>query len=184
MLTVGDKFPEFELTACVSLEKGKEFETIDHKTYEGKWKVIFAWPLDFTFVCPTEIAAFGKLNDEFADRDAQVLGFSLDSEYVHHAWRKDHADLRDLPFPMMSDIKRELSAELGILGEDGLPMRAVFVVDPNNEIQFSMVTAGSVGRNPKEVLRVLDALQTDELCPCNWTKGETTLDPVALLSGE
>jgi peroxiredoxin (alkyl hydroperoxide reductase subunit C) len=184
VLTVGDKFPAFDLTACVSLEAGAEFAQIDHKTYEGKWKVIFAWPLDFTFVCPTEIAAFGKLNDEFADRDAQVLGFSLDSEYVHHAWRKDHADLRDLPFPMMSDIKRELSAELGILGEDGLPMRAVFVVDPNNEIQFSMVTAGSVGRNPKEVLRVLDALQTDELCPCNWTKGEDTLDPVKLLAGE
>ncbi len=103
---------------------------------------------------------------------------------MHHAWRKDHADLRDLPFPMMSDIKRELSAELGILGEDGLPMRAVFIVDPNNEIQFSMVTAGSVGRNPKEVLRVLDALQTDELCPCNWNKGEATIDAGALLAGE
>ncbi|WP_329379850.1 peroxiredoxin [Streptomyces sp. NBC_01351] len=184
MLTVGDQFPTFDLTACVSLEAGSEFGQIDHKTYEGKWKVVFAWPLDFTFVCPTEIAAFGKLNEEFADRDAQVLGFSLDSEYVHHAWRKDHADLRDLPFPMMSDIKRELSADLGILGEDGLPMRAVFIVDPNNEIQFSMVTAGSVGRNPKEVLRVLDALQTDELCPCNWNKGESTLDAGALLAGE
>lgn len=79
MLTVGDKFPAFELTACVSLEKGKEFGTIDHKTYEGKWKIVFAWPKDFTFVCPTEIAAFGKLNEEFADRDAQVLGFSGDS---------------------------------------------------------------------------------------------------------
>ncbi|NUV57597.1 peroxiredoxin, partial [Streptomyces coelicolor] len=160
MLTVGDKFPEFELTACVSLEKGKEFETIDHKTYEGKWKVVFAWPKDFTFVCPTEIAAFGKLNDEFADRDAQVLGFSGDSEFVHHAWRKDHDDLRDLPFPMMADPKHELMRDLGIEGEDGYAKRAVFIVDQNNEIQFSMVTAGSVGRNPKEVLRVLDALQT------------------------
>ncbi|MFE9636485.1 peroxiredoxin [Streptomyces sp. NBC_00190] len=184
MLTVGDQFPTYDLTACVSLEAGSEFAQIDHKTYEGKWKVVFAWPLDFTFVCPTEIAAFGKLNEEFADRDAQILGFSLDSEYVHHAWRKDHADLRDLPFPMMSDIKRELSTDLGILGQDGLPMRAVFIVDPNNEIQFSMVTAGSVGRNPKEVLRVLDALQTDELCPCNWNKGDSTIDAGALLAGE
>ncbi|MBT2450438.1 peroxiredoxin [Streptomyces sp. ISL-43] len=184
MLTVGDQFPTYDLTACVSLEAGGEFAQIDHKTYEGKWKIMFSWPLDFTFVCPTEIAAFGKLNDEFADRDAQILGFSLDSEYVHHAWRKDHADLRDLPFPMMSDIKRELCADLGILGADGLPMRAVFIVDPNNEIQFSMVTAGSVGRNPKEVLRVLDALQTDELCPCNWTKGDNTIDAGALLAGE
>ncbi|AWZ06062.1 MULTISPECIES: peroxiredoxin [unclassified Streptomyces] len=184
MLTVGDQFPTYDLTACVSLEAGAEFSQIDHKTYEGKWKIVFSWPLDFTFVCPTEIAAFGKLNEEFADRDAQILGFSLDSEYVHHAWRKDHADLRDLPFPMMSDIKRELCADLGILGSDGLPMRAVFIVDPNNEIQFSMVTAGSVGRNPKEVLRVLDALQTDELCPCNWTKGDSTIDAGALLAGE
>jgi peroxiredoxin (alkyl hydroperoxide reductase subunit C) len=169
VLTVGDKFPEFDLTACVSLEKGEEFQQINHKTYEGQWKVIFAWPKDFTFVCPTEIAAFGKLNDEFADRDAQVLGFSGDSEFVHHAWRKDHDDLM---------------RDLGIEGEDGFAKRAVFIVDQNNEIQFSMVTAGSVGRNPKEVLRVLDALQTDELCPCNWTKGENTLDPVALLAGE
>ena len=175
MLTVGDQFPTFELTACVSLESGKEFEEITHKSYEGKWKVVFAWPKDFTFVCPTEIAAFGKLNGEFADRDAQVLGFSGDSEFVHHAWRKDHDDLRDLPFPMLSDIKRELCTDLGILGEDGVAQRATFIVDPNNEIQFVMVTAGSVGRNPKEVLRVLDALQTDELCPCNWKKGEDTL---------
>ena len=104
--------PTFDLTACVSLESGKEFEQINHKTYEGKWKVVFAWPKDFTFVCPTEIAAFGKLNDEFADRDAQILGFSGDSEFVHHAWRKDHADLRDLPFPMLADSKHELMRDL------------------------------------------------------------------------
>ncbi|MFJ3974929.1 peroxiredoxin [Streptomyces sp. NPDC090021] len=184
MLTVGDQFPAWKLMGVEGPAEDKlEIKEYSSEDYKG-WSVVFFWPLDFTFVCPTEIAAFGKLNDEFADRDAQVLGFSLDSEYVHHAWRKDHADLRDLPFPMMSDIKRELSAELGILGEDGLPMRAVFIVDPNNEIQFSMVTAGSVGRNPKEVLRVLDALQTDELCPCNWNKGDATIDAGALLAGE
>lgn len=184
MLTVGDHFPEYDLTACVSLDPEQAFEQINHKTYEGKWRVIFFWPKDFTFVCPTEIAAFGKLNEEFADRDAQLLGGSVDSEFVHHAWRKDHPDLHDLPFPMLSDLKRELCTELGILTDEGVAQRAVFIVDPNNEIQFSMVTAGSVGRNPKEVLRVLDALQTDELCPCNWTKGEDTLDPVKLLAGE
>lgn len=92
-------------------------------------------------MCPTEIAAFGKLNDEFADRDAQVLGFSGDSEFVHHAWRKDHDDLRDLPFPMLADSKHELMRDLGIEGEDGFAKRAVFIVDQNNEIQFSMVTA-------------------------------------------
>ncbi|MEU7897842.1 peroxiredoxin [Nonomuraea sp. NPDC049152] len=181
MLTVGDKFPEYELTACVDLDPEKAFTEIDHKTYEGKWRVVFFWPKDFTFVCPTEIAEFGRLNEDFADRDAQVLGVSVDSEFVHHAWRKDHEDLRDLPFPMLSDIKRELSSDLGILGEDGVAQRATFIVDPNNEIQFTMVTAGSVGRNVKEVLRVLDALQSDELCPCNWNKGEKGLDAKALL---
>lgn len=183
MLTVGDKFPPFELTACVSLEKGAEFTEINHKTYEGKWKIVFAWPKDFTFVCPTEIAAFGRLNEEFAERDAQILGFSGDSEFVHHAWRKDHADLRDLPFPMLADPRHALMRELGVEGEDGAALRAVFIVDPYDEIQFAMVTAGSVGRNPREVLRVLDALQTDELCPCNWNKGESTLDAPALLAG-
>lgn len=184
MLTIGDAFPQFELTACVSLDPEKAFETITHKTYEGKWKVYFAWPKDFTFICPTEIAEFGRLNGEFADRDAQVLGFSVDSEYVHYAWRKNHPDLRDLPFPMLSDVKRELSQALGILGEDGVAQRATFIVDPQDVIQFVMVTAGSVGRNVKEVLRVLDALQSDELCPCNWNKGEATLDATKLLAGE
>lgn len=183
MLTVGDKFPEFELTACVSLEKGREFQRIDHKTYEGRWKVVFSYPKDFTFVCPTEIAAFARLNEEFADRDAVVLGFSGDSEFVHHAWRKDHPDLRELPFPLLADPRHELMRALGIEDEDGYAQRAVFVVDPNNDIQFTMVTAGSVGRNPQEVLRVLDALQTDELCPCNWNKGDATLDAGALLAG-
>ncbi|QKW21355.1 peroxiredoxin [Kitasatospora sp. NA04385] len=183
MLTIGDKFPEYELNACVDLEAANAFAEINHKSYEGKWRVVFFWPMDFTFVCPTEIAAFGKLNEEFADRDAQILGVSGDSEYVHHAWRKDHKDLRDLPFPMLADIKHDLMRACGVEGADGTAQRAVFIVDPNNEIQFVMVTAGSVGRNPKEVLRVLDALQTDELCPCNWNKGEDTLDAQSLLAG-
>ncbi|WP_069815837.1 peroxiredoxin [Streptomyces sp. TP-A0874] len=184
MLTVGDKFPAYELTACVSLDPEKAFRRINQKSFEGKWRVIFFWPKDFTFVCPTEIAAFGRLNSEFADRDAQLLGVSGDSEFVHHAWRRDHADLRDLPFPMLADSGHELMSDCGVRGDDGFAQRAVFIVDPGNEIQFTMVTAGSVGRNPQEVLRVLDALQTDELCPCNWNKGEETLDPVALLAGQ
>jgi lipoyl-dependent peroxiredoxin subunit C len=175
MLTVGQKFPAFDLTAAVSLDTDNAFEQINNSTYEGKWLVVFAWPKDFTFVCPTEIAAFGKLNGEFADRDAQVLGMSTDNEFTHIAWRRDHEDLRDLPFPMLSDLKRELSTELGIINDEGVCDRATFIVDPNGEIQFVMVTAGSVGRNPNEVLRVLDALQTDELCPCNWQKGDSTL---------
>ncbi len=183
MLGVGEKFPSFSVTATVSLEKGKEFKTITNEDYAGKWKVYFFWPKDFTFVCPTEIAEFGRLNAEFADRDAQVLGASVDSEFVHYAWRKDHPDLRDLPFPMLSDVKRELASACGVLGEDGVAQRANFIVDPNNVIQFVMVTAGSVGRNVSEVLRVLDALQTDELCPCNWSQGGETLDAKKLMIG-
>jgi alkyl hydroperoxide reductase subunit AhpC len=176
MLAVGENFPAFELTAVVDLDLKKAFETITEKSYAGKWKVYFFWPKDFTFVCPTEIAAFGKANKEFADRDAQILGASVDSEFVHHAWRNNHADLKDLPFPMLSDIKRDLSEQLGILDiKVGVSQRATFIVDPENVIRFVYVTDLSVGRNPQEVLRVLDALQTDELCPCNWHKGEETI---------
>jgi len=176
MLGVGEKFPDFSVTATVSLEKGKEFETITNDDYAGKWKIYFFWPKDFTFVCPTEIAAFGKLNKEFQDRDAQVLGGSTDSEFVHHAWRTHHADLKDLPFPMLADVKRDLTGQLGIIDENaGVAQRATYIVDPDDVIRFAYVTDLSVGRNPQEVLRVLDALQTDELCPCNWQKGQETL---------
>ena len=176
MLGVGQKFPEYRLVATVSTEKDKAFQPISDQDYKGKWKVYFFWPKDFTFVCPTEIAAFGKLNKEFADRDAQVLGGSTDSEFVHHAWRTHHPDLKDLPFPMLADVKRQLCADLGIVDPaEGVAQRATFIVDPDDIIRFVMVTDLSVGRNPQEVLRVLDALQTDELCPCNWQKGEATL---------
>ena len=176
MLGIGEQFPDFKVSATVSLEKGKEFKEITNQDYKGKWKVYFFWPKDFTFVCPTEIAAFGKLNSEFADRDAQILGGSTDSEFVHLAWREHHEDLRDLPFPMLADIKRELTGQLGIIDENaGVAQRATFIVDPEGVIRFVYVTDLSVGRNPQEVLRVLDALQTDELCPCNWTKGQETL---------
>src|SRR5512147_1176164 len=176
MLTVGDRFPAFDLKAVVSTDPKVAFTQISDQSDAGKWKVVFFWPKDFTFVCPTEIAAFGKLNREFADRDAQVLGGSTDSEFVHLAWRQQHADLKDLPFPMLADVKRELCSALGILDpKEGVAQRATFVVDPDNIIRFVSVNDLSVGRNPQEVLRVLDALQTDELCPCNWQKGDEFL---------
>jgi peroxiredoxin (alkyl hydroperoxide reductase subunit C) len=176
MLTIGDKLPEFSLISTVSTDPKAAFETITDKTYPGKWLVLFFWPKDFTFVCPTEIAEFGRLNGEFEDRDAQVLGASVDSEYVHLAWRQNHEDLKELPFPMLADIKRELSSNLGIIDrEAGVAQRATFIVDPDGIIRFVSVTDLNVGRNVKEVIRVLDALQTDELCPCNWQKGESTL---------
>jgi len=178
MLGVGDKFPSFNVKATVSTDKdlSKAFTDISDKSYSGKWKLYFFWPKDFTFVCPTEIAAFGKHNKEFKDRDAQILGGSTDSEFVHHAWRTHHADLKDLPFPMLADVKRELTTALGILDKNaGVAQRATFIVDPEGIIRFVYVTDLSVGREPKEVLRVLDALQTDELCPCGWQKGEETI---------
>mgnify|MGYP000920361228 FL=1 len=178
MLTVGDKFPTFKLQAVVSRDKGKEFTEIHEGSYQGKWLVVFFWPMDFTFICPTEIAEFGKKNRDFADRDAQVLGMSTDSHFVHLAWRRDHADLRDLPFPMLADAKHELSKALGILHKtDGVCLRATFIVDPQGVIRWASVNDLSVGRNVGEVLRTLDALQTDELCPCNWQKGEAVLKP-------
>jgi len=177
MLTVGDKFPEFRLQAAVSLEAGKEFQEITHETHEGKWKVVFLWPMDFTFVCPTEIAEFGRHNQDFVDRDTQILGASTDNHFVHLNWRKHHPDLRDLPYPMLADTKRELSTALGVLHkEDGVPLRATFIVDPEGIIRHVSVNDLSVGRNVEEVLRVLDALQTDELCPCNWKQGDPTLE--------
>jgi peroxiredoxin (alkyl hydroperoxide reductase subunit C) len=176
MLGVGEKFPEFSVKATVSTDLKSAFKDLTDESYPGKWKVYFFWPKDFTFVCPTEIAAFGKLNGEFKDRDAQVLGGSTDSEFVHLAWRQHHEDLKSLPFPMLADVKRELCEELGILDpKEGVAQRATFIVDPENVIRFVSVNDLSVGRNPQEVLRVLDALQTDELCPCNWKKGEETL---------
>ena len=176
MLTVGDKLPAFKLKATVSNDLNNAFVDIDNDTYKGKWLVLFFYPKDFTFVCPTELTGFARLDQAFKDRDAQLLTGSTDSEFVHHAWRTHHKDLNSLPFPMLADVKRELTAALGILDKnEGVAQRAAFLVDPDGIIRFVYVTDLSVGRNPQEVLRVLDALQTDELCPCNWKKGEDTL---------
>lgn len=176
MLTIGDKFPEFSVQAVVSSNDKVPFIELDNQTYAKKWQIFFFWPKDFTFVCPTEIVAFGQLNHEFNERDAVLLGVSTDSEYAHLAWRQQKPELKDLPFPMLADIKRELTEGLGIIDKNaGVAQRATFIVDPAGIIRFVMVTDLNVGRNPKEVLRILDALQTDELCPCNWQKGEDTL---------
>jgi len=163
MSAIGRRFPEFALTGVVSNDTSSAFQTFTHESFPGKWKVVFFWPKDFTFVCPTEIAAFGKLEREFRARDAQLLGVSVDSEYVHLAWRREKEELRSLPFPMLADIKRELTGALGILDpEAGVAQRATFIVDPQGVVRFVYVTDLNVGRSPQEVLRVLDALQTDD----------------------
>lgn len=178
MLGLGKKFPEFKKTSVVSLEKGSEFYDItnqDHINGE-KWMVMFWWPKDFTFVCPTEIAAFNERVEDFADRDTMLIGASTDSEFVHLAWRQNHEDLKGLQFPMLADTSKSLAEELGILEEEEkIAYRVTYIIDPQGIIRWVSANDLSVGRNVDEVLRVLDALQTDELCPCNWKAGEETL---------
>lgn len=178
ILSIGSKFPSFEKKVVVSIKQGSEFETINNNIHlsNNKWMVMFWWPKDFTFVCPTEIAEFNKSTSDFKDRDTVLIGASTDSEFVHLAWRNDHADLKGLKFPMLADTSKSLAEELGILeANEKIAYRATFIVDPQGIIRWVSVYDLNVGRNVQEVLRVLDALQTDELCPCNWKKGEETI---------
>jgi len=176
MKTIGEKFPSYSKEAVVSLEMGKEFKTITNADIAGKWTVFFWWPLDFTFVCPTEIVSFNDHFEEFAKRDANVVGASIDSQFVHLAWRNNHAGLKGLKFPMLADTSKSLSEELGILEPvNKIAYRATFIIDPEGTIQHVSVNGLNVGRNVKEIIRILDALQTGELTPCDWTPGEPTL---------
>jgi alkyl hydroperoxide reductase subunit AhpC len=177
MLTVGDRFPELSLKGVVSNDLATAFQDIDENSFSGKWKVFFFWPKDFTFVCPTELAGFGRLAQEFERRNAVLLGASTDSEYAHLAWRQSHPDLKELPYPLLSDLKRELAGALGILDrEEGVCLRATFIVDPEGVIRFAGANDLAVGRDPREVLRVLDALHTGELCACSREPGGPTLE--------
>ncbi|MBL6785054.1 MAG: peroxiredoxin [Rickettsiales bacterium] len=177
MLTIGNKIPAFAGTAVTGTKISDGFTQINQNSYEGKWKVLFFYPKDFTFICPTEIIAFDELNEEFADRDTQLIGISTDSEFVHLAWKNSNPDLEKLSYPLYSDIKKDLASGLGVLNEEeGVAYRATFIVDPNNVIQHASINGLSVGRNPNEILRILDAAQSGELCPCNWNKGEETID--------
>ena len=176
MLTINDVFPDFQLTAVVSADRNTAFQDLSLNDLNDQWKIIFFWPKDFTFVCPTEIMGFGKLDNAFKQRNTQLIGASTDSDYVHFAWREHNSLLRDSPFPWLADIKKELAGKLGILDEEsGVARRATFIVGPDNVIRHVSVNADKVGRNPQEMLRILDALQTDELCACDWQIGEETL---------
>ena len=170
MLTVGQAFPEFSAKACVG-NSPDDLISVDNTTDGDKWKVFFFYPKDFTFVCPTEIAEFGRRYQDFLDRDCVVFGGSTDNEFSHLAWRNSHEDLNQLPYPLIAAQK--LAAELGILDADeSVCLRATFIVDPHGVIQWAEANNLSVGRNVNEIIRVLDAIQSDELCPCNWNKGE------------
>ena len=181
MLGIGSKLPSFEVVGVkpgfqVQEEKGQSaFEALTETSFPGKWKIIFFYPRDFTFVCPTEIAEFARLSKEFEDRDAVVLGGSTDNEFCKLAWRRDHKDLHKLPIWQFADTKGSLVDGLGVRSPDGVAYRYTFIVDPDNTIQHVYATNLNVGRAPKDTLRVLDALQTDELCPCNREVGGETL---------
>lgn len=176
MLTIGQKFPEFKKTAVVSLEMGKEFETITNEDLKGKWSVMFWWPKDFTFVCPTEITGFNDYYESFKNLDANLIGASTDSEFVHLAWRNDHPGLRQLKFPMLADTSKSLAEDLGILeAGEKIAYRATFILDETGVIRWVSVNDLAIGRNVPEVLRVLEALKTGKLTPCDWEPGQATL---------
>jgi peroxiredoxin (alkyl hydroperoxide reductase subunit C) len=189
MKTVGDKIETFAITGVKpgALDIDGAFETITEKSFEGKWKVIVFYPKDFTFVCPTEIVAYDKLNSDFDDRDAVLLIGSTDNEFCKIAWKNAHEDLKKTTSWMFADTQRghwegpefvnlSLSDQLGIFfNPAGAALRATFIVDPQNVIQHVTVNNLDVGRSPDETLRILDALQTGELCPCSRPIGGDTL---------
>ena len=175
MITPGERLPEFQTRACVSVEEGAEFRTLGSGDLSGKWAVIYTYPKDFTFVCPTEIVEFDQHRKEFEDRGAVLLGGSTDNEYAHLAWRKSHPQLRRIAHPLLF-VSPEMAAAWGILHpREGVALRATLIVDPDGIVRHASCNDLSVGRSVAEALRVLDALQTGELTPCGWQPGEATL---------
>ncbi|MGC3962635.1 MAG: peroxiredoxin [Rhodocyclaceae bacterium] len=182
MKTIGDKIESFNVVGVkpgfnLPEENGQSaFENITEKSFPGKWKVIYFYPKDFTFVCPTEIVEYDKMANDLADRDAVLMGGSSDNEFVKLAWRRDHKDLSKLSHWSFADVTGSLIDQFGIRDKAaGVALRATFIVDPENVIQHVTVNTLDVGRNASEALRVLDALQTGELCPCNRAVGGDTL---------
>ena len=175
MKTIGNKLEHFAVTGVKPGQPEDAFFTIDETSFAGKWKVIVFYPKDFTFVCPTEIVAYDKLVNDFNDRDAVLMTGSVDNEFCKVAWRNNHVDLAKTNSWSFADSARELSSDLGIITPQGVTLRATFIVDPENVIQHITVNNLDVGRNADEALRVLDALQTGELCACNRPLGGETL---------
>ena len=168
---VGSPAPPFVLDAVVNLE----FKKVDLADYRGKWVVLFFYPGDFTFVCPTEIKGFNKALAEFAQVNTEVLAVSADSKFSHLAWIKSGA-LDKLEYPLLSDFSKRTAHAYGVLdGEMGTARRGLFIIDPNGVIQYRVVHSDKVGRSVDETLRVLKALQTEELCPLNWKPGDKTI---------
>lgn len=178
-IQVGKQAPHFEVQAYDRTKDGTDgqFTTVKLSDLHGKWVCLYFYPLDFTFVCPTEIVAFNKAVGDFEDRSCVLLTASTDSVFSHKGWCDSHADLKGLKHLMLADMTGKLSSEYGVLDEGkGIAYRGIFLIDPNGVLRYSAVHDLSVGRNVTEILRVLDALQTDKLCPCNWKPGDKTLN--------
>lgn len=177
-LSIKDKLPNFLKKAVISTDGRDEIITIDNKylTDKGTWTVLFWWPKDFTFVCPTEIIEFDNRSAEFEKQNATVVGASTDSEYVHMGWRQSHPGLAKLSIALIADTSKSLAEAMGILDkEEKVANRATYIIDPEGIIQWLSIYPMNVGRNVDEVLRILHALQTEELTACGWTAGEETL---------
>ncbi len=172
---VGRAAPDFSLEALVSKKPGEEFRRISLADYRGKWVVLFFYPNDFTFVCPTEIKGFNAAIDQFRKLNAVLLGASVDSKFSHLAWLQ-RGDLGELSYPLLADFNKETARSYGILDEkEGVALRGLFIIDPQGVLQYQLIHNLSVGRSVDETLRVLEALQTGELCPLGWHPGQKTL---------
>lgn len=170
MIKIAERAPEFDLEALVD----GDFRNVGLNEYKGKWVVLFFWPLDFTFVCPTEIRSFNALYDDFKKLNSEVLGVSVDSVYSHKAWVED--GLGAISFPLLSDFNKKVSRMYDILDEEkGVALRGTFIIDPEGYLRYAVVSDLNVGRSATETLRVLEAVQTGELCPVDWQPGEKTL---------
>ncbi len=180
-LLVGGKAPSFKGVAvtggnAADLNPENAFREISIDDYKGKWVVLFFYPLDFTNVCPTEIEDFGRNYSKFKELNTEVIACSTDSQFSHLAWRKQHAGLKDLPYPMLADFTRETARNYEILKEEtGYALRGLYIVNPEGKLMYSVIHPESVGRSSVEVLRVLSALQTGHGTPCNWQPGDRTL---------
>ncbi|BCJ88579.1 peroxiredoxin [Effusibacillus dendaii] len=177
MPLVGQKAPDFKMLTTTNLEKlNHEVSLAD---YKGKWLVLFFWPMDFTFVCPTEITAISDRAQEFFDLDAEILGVSVDSVYVHRAWietPRDKNGIGQVNYPLASDITKQVARDYDVLIEEkGVALRGLFIIDPEGILRYQVVHDLNVGRSVDETLRVLEALQSGGLCPADWKPGQKTL---------
>ncbi|ROL61174.1 peroxiredoxin [Bacteroidetes/Chlorobi group bacterium ChocPot_Mid] len=181
-LLVGQKAPFFKGKAVVGGDAAKlnpdnAFKEISLDDYKGKWVVLFFYPLDFTFVCPTEIEDFGLNYEKFKELNCEVIACSTDSHFSHLAWRQNHAGLKNLPYPMLADFTRQIAKDYEILKEEtGYALRGLYIINPDGVLQYTVIHPENVGRNSSEVLRVLQGLQSGKLTPCNWQPGQKTLN--------